>query len=261
MKRTAVAAALFVAVVSVPTMAQFVPGDAIINPPMVGTTQYDGWVGLTSANYPGYGAFPGTAQWPAPIGSNRTLSNDFSINEPGDGSLIRISGGAGGGPLPQSQAIYFGGFSSTPNTFGGTLGVTDTTPVANLRNVVFQLQIGEAQTFDLFNGLMPVLSYNGGSQSLAATSNHLIDQYFNGTVQMPTGPEPLYNNTYLLQWDLSSVAGPITDFTITFSGVQHSQVYSMALHQSDVYTPVPSPATVAAFGLGGMITMLRARRP
>jgi hypothetical protein len=260
MPKLAAATALALATTST-ALAQFIPGGAIINPPVFGTSQYDGWVGLTSANYPGYGAFPGTAPWPAPIGSNRTITNTFNLNEPADAALIRIAGGAGGGPLPQSAAIYFGGFSATPNTFGGTLGVRDTTPVANLRNVIFQVQIGEAQTFDFFNGLLPVLSFSGGAQNLASTSTFLIDQFFAGTVQMPTGPEPLYNNTYLLQWDLSSVPQPITDFTISFSGVQHSQVYSMALHQSDVYVPVPGPGVIAVLGVGGVVSFIRVRRP
>lgn len=240
-------------------LCQYIPGAAIFDPPLLGVTQYDGWIGLTSANYPGYGAFPGSAPWPAPIGSNRTPANAFNASEPGDADLIRIAGGAGGGPIPQSAAIYFGGFSPTPNTFGGTLGVADGTPVAGLKNVVFQVQIGEAQTHDFFDNNLPTLSYNSGAQHLAPTSDFLIDQYFSGTVQMPTGPEPLYNNTYLLQWDLSTIAAPITDFAIAFSGVQHSQVYGLALHQSDIFTPVPAPGAVAFLGLCGLAFSRRRR--
>lgn len=259
MPKYAYATALVLAAIGAPAAAQYTPGAAIIEPSISGVVQYDGWISLTSANYPGYGAFPGTAPWPAPIGSNRTPSNTFNLSEPGDANLVRIAGGAGGGPIPQSAAIYFGGFSATPNTFGGTVGVTDTSPVPNLRNVIFQVQIGEAQTHDFFSGLLPTLSYNGGSQNLASAGDFLIDQFFNGTVTMPTGPEPLYNNTYLLQWDLSAIAGTITDFTIAFSGVQHSQVYGMALHQSDIYAPVPAPSAFALLGLGGL-ALIRRRR-
>jgi uncharacterized protein (TIGR03382 family) len=125
--------------------------------------------------------------------------------------------------------------------------------------VVFQVQIGEALTHDFFNGQFPVLSFNGGMQNMPATSNFLIDQFFAGTVQMPTGLEPLFNNTYLLQWDLSAVAGPISSFSISFSGVQHAQLYSMALHQSDVFAAVPSPGSLTLLALGGMAALRRRR--
>jgi hypothetical protein len=227
-------------------MGQYTAGVALIDPGLRGTVQYDGWIGLTAANYPGYGSFPGNAPWPGPIGSNRTPGNVFHSGEPGDAVLARISGGAGGGPFPQTAAIYFGGFSSFPNTFGGILGVTDSTPVPGLKNVVFQVQIGEALTHDFYDGQLPVLSFNGGTQAISPTRTLLLEQYFAGTVQMPTGLENLHNNTYLLQWDLTSIAEPITDFTISFAGVQHAQVYGMALHQSDVYRPVGPPATTGA---------------
>src|SRR5688572_22649890 len=92
-------------------------GADVIDIDLPGITSYDGWQGLTSTNYPGYGAFPGTSEWPAPIGSNTDGS--------GDAELIKLANGAGGGAHPSGAGIYFGGFSGTPNSFGGTLGVTD----------------------------------------------------------------------------------------------------------------------------------------
>ncbi|MEX2220153.1 MAG: GC-type dockerin domain-anchored protein [Phycisphaerales bacterium] len=153
---------------------------------------------------------------------------------------MKAANGAGGGPLPMSGGtIYFGGFGQTLNTFGGVLVVRDTTPVEGLKTVVFQVQIGEAWTYDFYNRQLPTLSYNGGSQRLDAATAVITDRYDNGTVQMPSGPERLYNNTHLLQWDLRGIQEPIAEFAIEFAGVQHAQVYAMALDQSDVFTPVP----------------------
>ncbi len=223
---------------------------AFIDPGLTGNTQYDGWVGLTANNYPGYGSFPGNGAWPAPIISNTPGS--------GDASLRKVSNGPGGGPYLAGSSIYFGGFSAEVNYDGGTLAVGDTTVVDNLSNVVFQIEIGEAWTYDFYNRQLPVLSFNGGGQQLAATVSILVDQVYNGTVDMPTGPEDVYINSWLVQWDLSAYAG-ITDFEISFTGVQHAQLYSLRLDQSDVYAAVPAPASLALLSLGGLVATRRRR--
>lgn len=218
-----------------------------------GNTQSDAWTAssLTAAANPGYGSFPGSGTWPAPIQSNVG----------GDAYLSKISNGTGGGPYPASGSMYFGGFSGDFNVDGGTLSVTDSSPVANLQTVVFQIEIGEASTYDFYNGVLPTLSYNGGSQML--TANYVsLSQVFNGTVEMPTGTEPLYINTWGLQWDLSGISEEITAFSISFTGVQHAQLYSMRLDQSDTFTQaVPEPSTYALFAIavGFMCWHLRRR--
>jgi hypothetical protein len=240
-------------------MADYVPGAAMISPALTGNTQYDGWIGLSTVNYSGYGGFPGGGAWPAPIGSNRTLGNTFNATEPGDAVLAKVANGAsGGGPFLSGTSIYFGSFTTDPNSLGGTVALADSTPVAGVRNVVAQIQIGEAFGFDFFNHVLPTLSYNGGAQSLAAASSTIIDQFYNGTFDSPVGPQPIYINTYVLQWDLTGV-GAVTDFSIAFSGVQHSQIYGARVDQSDVFTPVPAPSALMIAGLGGL-TALRRRR-
>lgn len=224
---------------------------AFIDPALTGNTQYDAWTGLTASNYPGYGSFPGTGAWPAPIVSNTPGS--------ADAYLRKVSNGPGGGPYLAGGSIYFGGFSAEINYEGGTLAVGDTTVVDNLSNVVFQIEIGEAWTYDFHNRQLPVLSFNGGNQQLVANVTLLVDQVHNGTVDMPTGPEDVYINSWLVQWDLSAYAG-ITDFEISFTGVQHAQLYSLRLDQSDVYAAVvPAPAPLALLSLGGLIATRRRR--
>lgn len=239
--------------------AAYVPGAALVNPAISGNTDYDGWIGLASGNYPGYGGFPGTGAWPAAIGSNRTLDNTFNASEPGDAGFTKLSSGIGGGAFPAGSSIYFGGFSADINYYGGTLAVFDETPVANLQNVIFQIQIGEAWGYDFYDGLLPTLSFNGGEQQLEAGYSTIVEQFYNGTVEMPTGPEDVFINTYLLQWDLSGIDVDITDFSISFAGVQHAQIYSLRLDQSDLFTAVPTPGSLALFGLGSLL-MARRRR-
>ncbi|RYG37106.1 PEP-CTERM sorting domain-containing protein [bacterium] len=221
------------------------------------TVQSDFWNDVSGSANPGRGSFPGTGAWSAPIESNIG----------GDAKLSKVSNGTGGGPYAASQSIYFGGFSGDVNNNGGTLAVSDFTPVANLKTVVFQLQMGEAWTYDLWNGAAPVLSYNGGTQSLAATYSDVIAREFTGTVTMPSGEEPIYNNLRGYQWDLSGLSG-ITDFSISFTGVQHAQLYGLRLDQSDLAygTPVgplpqavPEPASMIALSLGA-VAFLRRRR-
>lgn len=218
-----------------------------------GNTQFDGWNNLTAANNPGYPGFPGSSPWPGAIGSNVAGSGDAGLN--------KVSGAV----YPAGAGLYFGGFSSTPNTSGGTLSVTDTSVVANLKTVIFQLEIAEAWTYDLYNSVLPTLSYNGGSQNIAATFSNKLVQAFNGTVMMPSGEEDIFINLWALQWDLSSIAGPINSLDIRFTGVQHAQGYALQLDQSDqiyntsLVNPVPEPATLGALGLGA-IALLRRRR-
>lgn len=218
-----------------------------------GNTQHDLWSTLSAATHTGYPGFPGTSSWPAPIESN----------EGQDGNVTKVSNGAGGGPYVGNSSIYFGGFSSDINNFGGTLAVNDATPVADLNTVVFQLQIAEAWTWDLWNDAGAVLNFNGGNQQLAATYRSLVAQEFTGTVEMPSGTENLYTNLHAFQWDLSGINDPITSYSIVFSGVQHSQIYGMQLDQTDaVYNTevVPEPATLTLAALAGIAALRRRKK-
>lgn len=230
--------------------AQYTEGSQLIDPGLSGTTSSDVWTTLNNTANPGYPGFPGSGTWPSPIGSNIG----------GDATLNKLSGAA----YPAGGSIYFGGFSDVVNLSGGTLSVSDSTPLSGLSNVAFQIEIGEAWTYDFFNGTLPVLSYTtalGTVTDIAATEWTLVSRFDNGQVEMPTGLETVYINSYLLQWNLTSVEEEITSIGITFTGVQHSQIYALRLDQSDVYTSaVPEPATFAALAGFGVLVIAAFRR-
>jgi len=201
-----------------------------------GSSGSDAWVNVNSMNYSGYGGFPGSSAWPAPIGSNGIGS--------GDADLSRVAGSpTGGGPFLGSTSIYFGNFAQIPNALGGTLRVSDSTPLANLKTLVFQIQIGEATGYDLYSA--PALKINGGSSVVSPLFSSIINRFQNGTFTSPeTGlDEPVFVNTRGYQWNVSSL-GAINSFAIDFSGVTHSQIYGLQLDQSSSFfstSVIPEP--------------------
>ena len=201
-----------------------------------GSSDSDAWVNVNAANFSGYGGFPGSSTWPAPIGSNGVGSGDAVLN--------RVAGSpTGGGPFLSSSSIYFGNFAQIPNALGGTLRATDLTPLANLKTLVFQIQIGEATGYDLYSA--PTLKINGGSSVVTPLFSGILNRYQSGTFFSPVTEldEPVYVNTRGYQWDVSSL-GAVTSFAIDFSGVTHSQIYGLQLDQSSSFfstVVIPEP--------------------
>lgn len=230
-----------------------------VNVTLDGATQFDGWDGNGfAANGVNY---PGTAPWPGPIASNVAGS--------GDAGLFKVANGPGGGPYPTGSAglrnIYHGGTSAIPNTLGGTVMVGDSTLVAGIQTVAFQIVIGEAYGYDFFDHVAPVLTVNGETTSYTATYAHLLGQEQNGTFPVPGGgTEPLYDNLWGFQWDLSGL-GTVTSLEITWSSVQHARIKGLQLDQSDeihgdYFATVPEPATMAALGLGAAVLLRRRKK-
>lgn len=224
-----------------------------------GTTSYSAWSNLTSSNYPGYGSFPGNTPWPAPIAANGGSAS---------ATLNRIAGSpTGGGPFLSTSSIYFGNFAQVPNALGGTLQVSNNSPLSDLKTLVFQLQIGEATGFDLHEPTgFPSLSINGSAVGSALFTN-LVTRFQNGTFPSPeTGQdEPVYVNTWAYQWNLTN-SPAVSSLAINFSPVTHSQVYALRLDGTTVLqntAVVPEPAVVhllAVAGLAGWAFLAKKRR-
>lgn len=106
-----------------------------------------------------------------------------------------------------------------------------------------------------------MLSFNGGSQALAADSASIISSYQNGTFTNPETQleEAIFVNTWMLTWDASAL-GAISSLAIEWSAVQHAQLHALRLDQSDVVVPEPGMLGLGAIGLLGMAAMGRSRR-
>jgi hypothetical protein len=213
-----------------------------------GSKSYSAWSNVNSFNYSGYGSFPGNSPWPSPIRATEGSTNS---------TLNRIAGSpTGGGPFLASESIYFGSFSQVPNALGGTLRLSNSLSLTNLRTLVFQIQIGEAIGYDFFSPSgFPKLSLNGETYNTALYTN-LVNRYQNGVFPSPeTGEdEPVWVNTWAFQWNLTSPTN-INNYAIDFSGVTHSQVYALRWDSTSVLQNqvVPEPSTYAllllAFGI------------
>lgn len=192
-----------------------------------GDSSFDGWENMNYGTFVGYGNFPGASSWPGPAGSNQEGS--------GDAGLLRLTGGADtGGPFFASEALYFGSNFLEPNRLGGTLRISDSTPVTGLRTIVFQIQIGEAVGYDfhLPSGV-PLLKLNGGTIGVAPSSAVVLNRYQNGTD--PIFGEPVFVNAWGFEWHLPE-SEDVTSFAIDFSAVAHAQIYRMQLDQSSTVT-------------------------
>jgi hypothetical protein len=207
-----------------------------------GTTSYSAWSNLTTFDYPGYGSFPGNQPWPAPI-----VANSGSVNS----SLSRVAGSpTGGGPYLASEAIYFGNFAQIPNALGGTLRLSNSSGITNLRTLLFQIQIGEATGYDFFEPSgFPKLTLNGITYN--ATFTNLVNRYQNGVFPSPeTGlDEPVYVNTWAFQYNLTN--NGFDNHYIDFSAVTHSQVYALRWDETPVLQGqvIPEPSIIGLLAL------------
>lgn len=229
---------------------------SFVSVPLTGTTSTDSWgEGFNNVRYPGYGAYPGTAAWPNPIAPDTEGSGNASLNK---------TAGSGYPSTTTGQNYIYSTLSggNAANTSAanvvGTFSVAETSPVASLETVVFQIQISywTAVGTPFPTGVMPVLNYNGGNQALQSTFN-LLAYSGSFTSSFGTGTADFW----AFQWDLSEVNESITSFEVVYSVTNHAQTYALKLDQGDTFSKVvPEPSSVFLLSLGGSLAFIRRRR-
>ncbi|MFT3803621.1 MAG: PEP-CTERM sorting domain-containing protein [Burkholderiaceae bacterium] len=171
----------------------------------------------------------------------------------GDATFTRTSGAH----YPATGGLY--SFSG-PSTFE----VADSTVTANVDSVVFQSFVNISNGADGVWGLLspqnlPTLSYNGGNQSLAATTQFTEPVPYLDSTFTPVPADPDNPNYARFTWDLSGVGAPITSYTIDFGLDAHSQALAFQVNQV-VAVPEPEAFAMMALGMGVIGFVARRRR-
>lgn len=211
--------------------------------------------GLAQANSI-FSAFSDVAGSAATDGFNDLTSARITANSIRAGILANAAATGGavfkrttGTAYPASFGIYeWGGPRST-------FELSVSNAVSNLKSVTFQSFINVDTSQGVYgllaSGNMPVLSYNGGTQLLAATSYSATAVA--GGVDMNGNPitaaNPSNPSYAVFNWDLSGITAPITSFSVQWATDAHANTIAFQLDQ---VTAVPEPETYAfaAIGLG-----------
>ncbi len=202
---------------------------SLVDNNLTGTVDYDGWDDFSGVS----GAFP--------YGSFEAGS--------GDAELERISGGH----FAATSSLY--SFSTD-----SVLSVYDNTALAGVGTVVFSIETWLNE--DTWATALPTLSYNGGSQSLAAD---LVGSQA-GTADISFGGEELDTYVYTFQWDITNSGA--TAFNVDWGQKVHTGVIALQLEQSDTFSvspavsavPVPAAAWLFGSALLGLAGVGRHRR-
>jgi hypothetical protein len=212
---------------------------AAISISLPGNTESAGWDNLKVSNtywsangYPT--TYPGAAAWPSPVAANAAGSQ---------GSAVFMKNSGNG---------YFSGSSLYDAGGAGLFSISDASPIAGLSTIVCQIDAGTSI------GVLPVLNYNGGSQSL--TPNYFAQtdgEYL--TFNFQTGQSfPTQNRAW--QWDLTGLG--VTSYEIKWGSVpnNHLTQYEINLTTGDSFIQaVPEPSSVLLVSFASLALFRRRR--
>ncbi len=220
---------------------------AFLNPSLPGASEYEGWSDMTITRLgASYGTFPGASPWPNAIAPNESGSA-------GNAGFNKVSGNG----FPSGSSLYA---PFTSSVF--EIENTDTFSLSDIETVVFQIDIGPGDGGNFFDAA-PTLSYNGGTQSLAADYTATASGSYPFT--NPVNPTETGTTTiFQYQWDLSGL-GAVTDYEIQWTTHSHSQTYELQVDVGDTFARViPEPGSAilmsAALLTLGSARVRRSRR-
>ena len=206
-------------------LALSAPAFAAISYVLPGTTEQTAWNGLSNANHTPTSST--TSPW-GPIASNTSAT------------FAKVSG---------PSYFYSAGIYGW-HTAGSVYSFVDEAPISGLSTLILQGRFNQAP-------LSVTLSLNGGSQNLGA--DFTATQYF-----APGGMGGGTVDDYAWQWDLSSYAGTISNYTITFSAPPSTVIYSTApltIDAGNTFAQVIPEPSAALLGLTALaFTGVRRRR-
>ncbi|MFD0894141.1 PEP-CTERM sorting domain-containing protein [Luteolibacter ambystomatis] len=166
---------------------------------------------------------------------------------------------ADAGSDPGSFTIGAPGYQASVGTYSFSTDYSVTvnqTSTFDLQTAVFQVDIAMNPSYTLPYGTGPLLSYNGGSQNLAAS---LFTT--NGTELRNTSFGPMNYVGGAWQWDLSGITENISSITITMPVSVHSSISAARIDSgSSNLAVVPEPSMMGLALLGGGLLVARRRR-
>lgn len=158
-----------------------------------------------------------------------------------------------------SMTIGAPGYQASVGTYSFSTDYSITvnqTSTFDLQTAVLQVDIAMNPAYTLPYGTGPLLSYNGGTQNLAAS---LFTT--NGTELRNTSFGPMNYTGGAWQWDLSGITEDITSLTITMPVSVHSSISAVRVDSgSSNLAVVPEPSMLGLSLLGGGLLVARRRR-
>ncbi len=187
--------------------------------------------------------------------------HNFTLGSPQDTTIWSNLGNSNVGLAASSgsgtASVQAPGFQATAGLYSFSAAYSTTVTQASsfdINNVLIQLDEAVNAAFPMPAG-GPLLSFNGGSQNIAANYFAVVGSEIRSTVM---GNETYNGDAW--QWDLSGYGETINSVTIVVPLTEHTSVVAMRVDTAATYTQVvPEPSVAALCGLAGLLAFRRRR--